>query len=70
MFCGVTLVFFLLDKIKTLNMSKNKLNLTLPAGSVEPAAPVSPSPPVPAYPEPPVIPEYVFYLALLMFIFK
>lgn len=41
-------------------MSKNKLNLTLPSGSIEPAAAVSPSPPVPpisTYAEPPVIPE-------------
>ncbi|XP_058794532.1 dual specificity mitogen-activated protein kinase kinase dSOR1 isoform X2 [Phymastichus coffea] len=29
------------------SMSKNKLNLTLPAGSIEPAPAVSPSPPVP-----------------------
>ncbi|KAH0539219.1 Dual specificity mitogen-activated protein kinase kinase dSOR1 [Cotesia glomerata] len=43
-------------------MSKNKLNLTLPAGSIEPAPVVSPSPPVPplpSYPEPPVIPDGV-----------
>ena len=39
-------------------MKKNKLNLTLPPGSIEPAPPVSPSPPVPpAYNEAPVIPE-------------
>ncbi|XP_034939025.1 dual specificity mitogen-activated protein kinase kinase dSOR1 [Chelonus insularis] len=43
-------------------MSKNKLNLTLPPGSIEPASAVSPSPPVPSlpsYPEPPVIPDGV-----------
>ncbi|XP_008552823.1 dual specificity mitogen-activated protein kinase kinase dSOR1 [Microplitis demolitor] len=43
-------------------MSKNKLNLTLPAGSIEPVPVVSPSPPVPplpSYPEPPVIPDGV-----------
>ncbi|KAK0180933.1 hypothetical protein PV327_003262 [Microctonus hyperodae] len=43
-------------------MSKNKLNLTLPSGSIEPAAAVSPSPPVPpisTYAEPPVIPDGV-----------
>ncbi|XP_023248490.1 dual specificity mitogen-activated protein kinase kinase dSOR1 isoform X1 [Copidosoma floridanum] len=44
-------------------MSKlNKLNLTLPPGSIEPAPPVSPSPPVPplpTYSEPPVIPDGV-----------
>ncbi|XP_011707624.1 PREDICTED: dual specificity mitogen-activated protein kinase kinase dSOR1 [Wasmannia auropunctata] len=34
-------------------MSKNKLNLTLPPGSIEPVPEASPSPPVPpAYPEP------------------
>lgn len=43
-------------------MSKNKLNLTLPPGSIEPAPPASPSPPVPplaTYSEPPVIPDGV-----------
>ncbi|KAL7296265.1 hypothetical protein TKK_0010501 [Trichogramma kaykai] len=43
-------------------MSKNKLNLTLPPGSIEPAPPVSPSPPVApaAYNEAaPVIPDGV-----------
>ncbi|XP_008217851.1 dual specificity mitogen-activated protein kinase kinase dSOR1 isoform X2 [Nasonia vitripennis] len=43
-------------------MSKNKLNLTLPPGSIEPAPAVSPSPPVPpipTYTEPPVIPDGV-----------
>ncbi|XP_054004771.1 dual specificity mitogen-activated protein kinase kinase dSOR1 isoform X1 [Hylaeus anthracinus] len=43
-------------------MSKNKLNLTLPPGSIEPAPAVSPSPPVPPLPiysEPPVIPDGV-----------
>ncbi|XP_076277328.1 mitogen-activated protein kinase kinase 1 isoform X1 [Lasioglossum baleicum] len=45
-------------------MSKNKLNLTLPPGSIEPVPAVSPSPPVPPLPiysEPPVIPDYVCY---------
>ncbi|XP_031849936.1 mitogen-activated protein kinase kinase 1 isoform X1 [Nomia melanderi] len=43
-------------------MSKNKLNLTLPPGSIEPVPAVSPSPPVPPLPiysEPPVIPDGV-----------
>ncbi|XP_015608031.1 dual specificity mitogen-activated protein kinase kinase dSOR1 isoform X1 [Cephus cinctus] len=43
-------------------MSKNKLNLTLPPGSIEPVPAVSPSPPVPplpVYAEPPVIPDGV-----------
>ncbi|XP_393416.2 dual specificity mitogen-activated protein kinase kinase dSOR1 [Apis mellifera] len=43
-------------------MSKNKLNLTLPPGSIEPVPAVSPSPPVPSLPiysEPPVIPDGV-----------
>ncbi|XP_012215684.1 dual specificity mitogen-activated protein kinase kinase dSOR1 [Linepithema humile] len=43
-------------------MSKNKLNLTLPPGSIEPVPAVSPSPPVPplpTYSEPPVIPDGV-----------
>lgn len=43
-------------------MSKNKLNLTLPSGSIEPVPTVSPSPPVPpipTYTEPPVIPDGV-----------
>ncbi|EZA47802.1 Dual specificity mitogen-activated protein kinase kinase dSOR1 [Ooceraea biroi] len=41
-------------------MSKNKLNLTLPPGSIEPVPAVSPSPPVPplpTYTEPSVIPD-------------
>ncbi|XP_076242821.1 mitogen-activated protein kinase kinase 1 [Calliopsis andreniformis] len=41
-------------------MSKNKLNLTLPPGSIEPVPAISPSPPVPPLPiysEPPVIPD-------------
>jgi len=39
-------------------MSKNKLNLTLPPGSIEPVPEASPSPPVPpAYPEVAEIPE-------------
>ncbi|XP_018052961.1 PREDICTED: dual specificity mitogen-activated protein kinase kinase dSOR1 [Atta colombica] len=39
-------------------MSKNKLNLTLPPGSIEPVPEASPSPPVPpAYPEPPEMPD-------------
>lgn len=40
--------------------SKNKLNLTLPPGSIDPVPAVSPSPPVPplpTYSEAPVIPE-------------
>ncbi|EFN77355.1 Dual specificity mitogen-activated protein kinase kinase dSOR1 [Harpegnathos saltator] len=48
-------------------MSKNKLNLTLPPGSIEPVPAVSPSPPVPPLPvgnsetnsEPSVIPNNV-----------
>ncbi|XP_066600423.1 dual specificity mitogen-activated protein kinase kinase dSOR1 [Prorops nasuta] len=44
-------------------MSKNKLNLTLPPGAIEPASAVSPSPPVPplptTYTEAPVIPDGV-----------
>ncbi|XP_033214454.1 dual specificity mitogen-activated protein kinase kinase dSOR1 isoform X2 [Belonocnema kinseyi] len=43
-------------------MSKNKLNLTLPPGAIEPVPAVSPSPPVPplpTYSEPPVIPDGV-----------
>ncbi|XP_071572311.1 dual specificity mitogen-activated protein kinase kinase 1 [Temnothorax nylanderi] len=41
-------------------MSKNKLNLTLPPGSIEPVPEASPSPPVPplpAYPEPAEMPD-------------
>ncbi|XP_063990770.1 dual specificity mitogen-activated protein kinase kinase dSOR1 isoform X3 [Diachasmimorpha longicaudata] len=47
----------------TTDMSKNKLNLTLPPGSIEPVPAVSPSPPVPplpTYAEPPVIPDLNF----------
>ena len=46
--------------LKVFKMSKNKLNLTLPPGSIEPVPAVSPSPPVPplpTYSEPSVIPE-------------
>lgn len=43
-------------------MSKNKLNLTLPPGSIEPVpavSPVPPVPPLPIYSGPPVIPDGV-----------
>ncbi|XP_069695827.1 dual specificity mitogen-activated protein kinase kinase dSOR1 isoform X2 [Periplaneta americana] len=38
-------------------MSKNKLNLTLPPGSIEPVQPITPAAPVPVHVEAPVVPE-------------
>ncbi|KAJ9594738.1 hypothetical protein L9F63_013948, partial [Diploptera punctata] len=38
-------------------MSKNKLNLTLPPGSIEPTLPITPAAPVPVHVEAPVAPE-------------